>query len=323
MTENKIKLSIIIINWNTKQLLLNCLASIYSTAGDVPFELFVIDNASSDDSVKAASEAYPHATVIVNTSNLGFSRANNIALRKMRGEYAVLLNSDTVLKEAALSSLLEFMEKHPEAGMCGPQLLNADGTNQNSIGAFPMLLTEFMSKFLLRLVSPKTFEKVVQRYPLHFNEPTSVDFVVGACMVVRKSTIDEIGMLDEDYFFLYEEADWCYRMHRAGWLVYHVPDIKIYHLGGQSMKEINLRSRVESWQSRYLFFKKSLKLSSAAWFGLLMLGFIQNTYQFLIYSLLNLVTLFTIKRLRRRWEMFAYLLLWHLRGKPVSMGIPR
>jgi GT2 family glycosyltransferase len=323
MTENNIKLSIIIINWNTKQLLLDCVASIYSTVGDAPFELFVVDNASTDDSVEAVSQAYPYATVIVNTSNLGFARANNVAIRRMRGEYAVLLNSDTVLKKTAIDSLIEFMEQHPEAGMCGPQLLNSDGTNQNSFGAFPLLLTEFISKSLVRFVSPKTFEKVVRRYPPNFNEPTPVDFIVGACMVVRKRAIDAVGMLDEDYFFLYEETDWCYRMHRAGWLVYHVPDVKIYHLGSQSMKEVNLRSRVESWQSRYMFFKKNLQLSSAAWIGLLALGFMQNAYQFLLYSLLNLITLFSIKRLRRRWVMFAYLLLWHVRRRPVSMGIPR
>ena len=323
MTENNIKLSIIIINWNTKQLLLNCLASIYSTVGDIPFELFVVDNASTDDSVTAVSEAYPQATMIVNTSNLGFARANNMAIRKMRGEYAVLLNSDTVLKEAALDLLLEFMEQHPDAGMCGPQLLNADGTNQNSIGTFPMLITEFMSKSLIRFILPKTFERAVRRYPFTFNEPAPVDFIVGACMVVRKAAIDMVGMLDEDYFFLYEETDWCYRMHRAGWLVYHVPDVKIYHLGGQSMKEINLRSRVEAWRSRYLFFKKNLQLSSTEWLGLLMLGFIQNTYQFMLYSLLNLITMFSLERLRKRWCMFAYLLAWHVRCRPVSMGIPR
>ena len=323
MTENNIKSSIIIINWNTKQLLLNCLESIYKTAGDVPFELFVVDNASTDDSVKAVLETYPRATVIVNTSNLGFARANNIAIKRMRGEYAVLLNSDTVLTKTALDSLIEFMEQHPQAGMCGPQLLNADGTNQNSIGTFPSLWTEFVSKSLVRFVSPKTFEKISRKYPLNFDEPTPVDFIVGACMVVRKSAIDKVGMLDEDYFFLYEETDWCYRMHRAGWLVYHVPDAKIYHLGSQSMKEVSLRSRVESWQSRYIFFKKNLHLSSAAWIGLLMLGFVQNAYQFILYSMLNMVTLFSIKRLRRRWVMFAYLLLWHVRRRPVSMGIPR
>ena len=142
-------------------------------------------------------------------------------------------------------------------------------------------------------------------------------------MVVRSAAIDAVGMLDEDYFFLYEEIDWCFRMKKSGWLVYHLPDVEIYHLGGQSMKEINLRARAESWRSRYLYFEKSMQLSSFARCGLLALGALQNAYQFMIYTLMNLATLFAFSQMRRRWLMFAYLLVWHMRGRPVSMGIPR
>ena len=112
-------------------------------------------------------------------------------------------------------------------------------------------------------------------------------------------------------------------MKKSGWRVYHLPEAEIFHLGGQSMKDINLRARTESWRSRYLFFRKNLCLSPPAWYGLLFLGFAQNAYQFTVYSVLNAVTLYTQKRLRKRWYMFAYLLAWHVRGRPVSMGIPR
>jgi len=323
MTTNTIDFSIIIVNWNTKRLLLNCIASIYRTVNGSSFEIFVVDNGSTDGSVAAVSQTYPAVKVIANTANLGFAKANNVALGKISGRHAVLLNSDTILKESALEKMCDFMEHHPQAGMCGPQLLNEDGSKQNSVGDFPTLLTEFVSKKLICILFPERYRQAFKSKNAEFNCPAEVDFIVGACMVVRKAAMDEIGMLDEDYFFLYEEVDWCFRMKNAGWLIYHLPDAEIYHLGGQSMKEINLHARIESWRSRYLFFKKSMDLSRVAWYGLLLLGVSQNLYQFLVYTLLNLVTLFSLKRLRRRWIMFSYLLVWHMRGRPVSMGIPR
>ncbi len=323
MTKNEIDLSIIIVNWNTKQLLLDCLASVYCTVHQVTFEIIVVDNASTDGSAEAVSREYPNVTLIVNPSNLGFAGANNRALKRMRGKYAVLLNSDTLLKESALENMVDFMERHPEAGLCGPQLLNSDETKQVSAGNFPVLLTEFMSKILVQYLFPKKYRAAFSTRHSAFDGPTQVDVVVGACMMVRRTAIEAVGMLDDEYFFLYEETDWCYRMHRAGWSVYHLPDVRIYHFGGQSRKEINLRSRAESWRSRYLFYKKNLHLSLLSWLGLLMLGIVQTAYQLLVYSILNVITLFSFKRLRRRWHMFAYLLVWHVRGRPVSMGIPR
>jgi GT2 family glycosyltransferase len=316
-------ISIIIVNWNTKQLLMDCISSVYRTAKGPSFDIFVVDNGSTDGSVEEVSRTHPAVKVIANAANLGFAGANNLALRKMSGRYAVLLNSDTLLKDSALDKMFEFMEHHPEAGMCGPQLLNDDGSRQNSVGHFPTLVTEFMSKRLIRVLYPETYRQAFSPGGAGSDAPREVDYIVGACMVVRKKAMDEVGMLDDDYFFLYEEVDWCFRMKKSGWRVYHLPEVEIIHFGGQSMKDINLRARAESWRSRYLFFRKNLCLSPPAWYGLLLLGFAQNAYQFMVYSLLNAVTLYTQKRLRRRWYMFAYLLAWHARGRPVSMGIPR
>jgi GT2 family glycosyltransferase len=323
MIKNGIDLSIIIVNWNTKQVILDCIASIYRTVRQVTFEIIVVDNASTDGSVEAICKAYPGVAVIVNSSNLGFAGANNIAMKRMRGKYALLLNSDTLLKESTVDDMFDFMERHPEAGLCGPQLLNEDESKQVSVGNFPVLLTEFMSKILVRYLFPKKYRAAFSTKYSIFDGPTKVDVVVGACMMVRKTAIEAVGMLDEEYFFLYEEIDWCYRMHYAGWSVYHLPNVQIYHFGGFSRKEINLRSRAESWRSRYLFYKKNLHFSMFSWLGLLLLGMAQTAYQLMIYTILNVITLFSFKRLRRRWYMFAYLLVWHMRGRPVSMGIPR
>ncbi len=318
-----IDLSIIIINWNTKQLLMDCLASIYKTVRDISFELIVVDNGSTDGSVEAVSAKYPGVIIILNSSNQGFARANNAAMKNMHGKYALLLNSDTLVKESSLEKLFACMEQHPESGMCGPQLLNADGSKQNSVGEFPTLVTAFLSKTLAHLLVPRAPQKMSRTKHSDFQGPLAVECIIGACMMVRKTSIDAVGMLDEDYFFLYEETDWCLRMQKSGWLVFYLPDAEIVHLDGQSMKNINVRARTEAWRSRYLFFKKSLNLSPMAWKGLLLLGFVQNAYHFIAYSTLNLITLFFLKRLRRRWYLFAYLLVWHVRGRPDAMGIQR
>jgi len=322
-SQNDITLSIIIVNWNTRQLLLDCLASLQVHKPAVSLEIIVVDNASTDGSVAAVRNAFPDVQIMVNPANWGFARANNAALQRMRGRYAVLLNSDTVMKETTLQGLTDFMEQNPDAGVCGPQLLNADGSHQKSTGKFPRLVTEFVSKKIVNLIAPITPDGSGRGTAHHEPNRVPVDFVLGACMMVRKKAIETTGMLDEDYFFLYEEIDWCYRMHQKGWRVYYFPAVSLYHLGGQSMRDINLRARVESWRSRYLFFKKSMHLTGLGWFGVLSLGIMQCAYQFVLYGLLNAVTLLSQKRLRRRWEMFAYLLIWHLRGRPLSMGIPR
>jgi GT2 family glycosyltransferase len=313
--------SVIIVNWNTRRRLLDCLASLYRTTKGLSFEVIVVDNASTDASVEAVTAAFPAARIIVNSVNAGFAKANNAALRQMQGRYALLLNSDTIVTDSAVAGLLAFMEQNPEAGVCGPQLLNSDGSLELSVGEFPTFFTTFVGRTIVQTLFPATYRKPASPQPS--GAPLQVDCIIGACMMVRKTAIDAVGMLDEEYFFLYEDTDWCYRMVRAGWSIYFLPQVRIVHVGRQSIKEIKVRARVEAWRSCYLFFRKDRRLSHGAWLALLLTGFLQNAWQFLVYSMLNTATLFLQKRLRRRWYLFAYLLLWHLRGRPESMGIPR
>ena len=312
-------ISLIIINWNTRQLLLDCLDSVYKTIQKASFEVLVVDNGSADGSVEAVAHQYPVVQLMANGRNEGFAKANNAAIRRMQGRYAVLLNSDTLLKPGAIDGLFAFMETHPDVGMCGPQLLYGDGSKQTSTGVFPDILSELTSKSLARLFS--SARRNASRPS--FGGPAPVDFIIGACMFVRKSAIDDAGMLDDEYFFFYEEIDWCFRMNKKGWRVYHVPGIEIYHFGGQSTKNVNLNARVESWRSRYLFFRKSLRLQGVKALGLVLLGFAQTTIRLTGYTIMNVMTLFSLRRMRRRWLMFGYLFLWHLRGLPVTMGLPR
>jgi GT2 family glycosyltransferase len=316
-------LSIIIINWNTRQLLLDCIDSVYRTVLQATFEIFVVDNGSSDGSVEEVRNAFPSVKVIANRSNQGFAKANNLALRQVQGRYAVLLNSDTLLKNTALETMLDFMDRHPEAGMCGPQLLNRDGSKQTSTGLFPTLLNEFASKAIVRLLSSGRSLKVQHAAPEGARAPHQVDFIIGACMMVRKTALAEVGLLDEDFFFFYEEIEWCQRMHTGGWPVYHLPAAEIFHYQKMSFTGINLKARAESWRSRYLYFKKSLDLSGFSYASLLIAGGILNTIHFFEYGLLNILTFFTQGNLRSRWYMFGYLMVWHVRGLPDSMCLPR
>jgi len=302
-------LSIIIINYNTRDLTADCLESVYRTIKGISFEVFVVDNASVDGSAEFLKSKFPDINLIGNERNLGFASANNQALKIMQGRYALLLNSDTVLKESAVFELFSFMETHPEAAMACGQLLNADGTKQNSIAGFPNLLTLFFNMPLLEHLFPEKFPS--KRY--EYNHQIEIDSGIGACLMVRKEAIDRVGMLDERYFFFMEETDWALQMKEAGWKVFYVPNAFIYHLQGQSIGQ-SIRSRRIFYRSRYIFFKK--------WRG----PFYYSAVRSIIFLRLSLNWLFTAiaclftagmkKNLNSKLSIYSRLLSWHLKGCP-------
>jgi GT2 family glycosyltransferase len=297
-------LSIIIVTWNTKDLLQKCLDSIYKTIHDITFEVIVIDNASEDDTVVMLRGNFPHITLLKNSQNLGFGAANNQGLQIMRGRYALLLNSDTVLTIHAVEELFAFMETHPESAMACGQLLNSDGSKQNSIASFPSLLTLMTNMPLLEYLFPKRYPS--KRY--NYEKPIEVDSGIGACLLVRKKAIDEVGMFDERYFFFFEETDWAYQMKKADWKIFHIPTAFIYHFQGQSIGR-NVRSRIEFYRSRYLFFRKwhrhayYLLISSVIFSRLLV--------NWLLTSAGNLLTLGFHRGIRAKWIVYSRLIFWH------------
>lgn len=301
-------ISIVIVNWNTKGLLLDCLASVYALVRDVTFEVFVVDNASSDGSVEAVRAQYPQVNVIQNEQNLGFATANNKALRIMQGKYALLLNTDAVVTEGAIARLFRYMEGHGDVAMSCGQLLNADGTKQNSLANFPSLLTLLANETLLRILMPKKFPSKRRDYLA----PIPVESCIGACLMVRKEAMDAVGLLDERYFFFMEETDWAFAMHRAGWKSCFVPDARIYHLQGQSAGH-NVRARIMFYQARYQYLRKWFPRSWPL-HGLLVV------VRLLINILLNgiglIMTLGLHRGIRGRLVLYLQLLLWHLRGCP-------
>ena len=186
-------LSIVIVNWNTRELLLKCLTSLYETIRDLYFEVWLVDNASTDGSVTAAEERFPKIKVIQNSHNLGFAAANNRAFERMEGRFALMVNTDVMVTEGAVQELFHFMEKNEEAGMVCGQLLNLDGTKQNSIANLPSPWLLLTNETLLRILFPKAYPSKLRQY----ESPIEVESCIGACLMVRKEAMDTVGLLDE------------------------------------------------------------------------------------------------------------------------------
>lgn len=299
-------ISIIVVSFNTKGLLLDCLASIFETVNGISFEVWVVDNNSTDGTVEAIRERYPDIKIIKNTKNLGFAAANNQAFRQMNGDYALLLNTDTVLTNGAVQELFDFMEVNPEAGMACGQLLNLDGSSQNSIANFPTTLTLLSNETLLRILLPKKFPSKRRGYV----SPLKIDSCIGACLMARKKAMDDMGLFDERYFFFFEETDWAYRMKRGGWAIYLVPTAKIFHAQGKTVGS-NLHARIMFYRSRYLFFKKWRPHSYPLFYLVIFLRLIAN----IILSLTGLLFTGGFKNsIRKRFIVDIQLLIWHLNG---------
>ena len=296
---------------------MDCLNSIYETVKDIDVEIYVVDNNSTDGSQVAVKNGFADVKLIENETNTGFGYANNQALRIMQGRFAVLLNSDAVLKENSIKRLLAFMTTTPSAGIAGVQLLNDDGSRQNSIDNFPSSETEIFNKSILRLFFPG-------KYPsknMSYKDPIEVDSVIGACMIVSKEAMDDVGVFDEDYFIFLEETDWCFRMNKKGWKVYHVPNAEVFHLSGHSKKRTPWRSQIEYYISLYKFFKKNR--TQASYLTLRVLKPCKIFINLILNILGNLITLFQKEGLRNRLLKYYKLSVWHLLMCPDSMGIQK
>jgi N-acetylglucosaminyl-diphospho-decaprenol L-rhamnosyltransferase len=247
--------SIIVINWNTCALLIQCLRSIRDTVGDLSHDVIVVDNASEDDSVEAVRCEFPRVRLIQNAENAGFVRANNQAIHISQGRYMLLLNSDTHVLPGSLDKIVRFMDGHPNAGIAGVRLLNPDGSFQASYTPFPafwqeLLILSGLGRWLIRPTFPSCGPEIKK------GAQKIRGYVEGACLMARSEAVDQIGELDERIFMYAEEVDWCYRFHQAGWEVWYLPDAPIIHYGGQSSKKRRGRMEAELYRSRVYFFRK-------------------------------------------------------------------
>ncbi len=246
-------LSIIIVNWNIRDLLAQCLASVYAHPPDGEFEIFVVDNASTDGSAQMVRKRFPQVRLIENTKNVGFARANNQAIQQSAGCYVLLLNPDTEVHPGALEKLVRFMEAYPQAGAAGARLLNPDGTLQPSCHPAPTLSRELWRLFHLDALWTYAC------YPMagwDLDTPREVDMIQGACLLLRREALDQVGLLDEDYFIYSEEVDLCHRLRQRGWKVYWVPQAQVIHYGGQSTQQVAADMFLRLYQGKVLYFRK-------------------------------------------------------------------
>ena len=231
--------SIIVVNWNTQGILRNCLKSIYGQDSDVDFEVIVIDNASTDGSAEMVKKDFPQVILIENSENLGFAAANNQGISIAKSRYILLLNSDTVILDKAIEKTVSFADAHPEAAVTGCRVLNPDQTLQPTCFMFPSILNMLLSSTYLYRVFPKS--RFFGREQITWwdrDDTREVDVVTGCFMLVRREAIEQVGLMDEQFFMYGEETDWCYRFKEAGWKVMFTPCAEIIHLGGQSSKKI-------------------------------------------------------------------------------------
>jgi hypothetical protein len=247
------KLSLVIVNWNTSKLLEKCLASIFSNPPGQEFEVWVVDNDSTDQSVPMVRETFPQVNLIVNDKNLGFSGANNQAIRWCTGEYVLLLNPDTEVCSDALDILVDYMESHPEAGGAGAKILNPDGTLQISCYPEPTLSRELWRLFQLDRVRHYGTYDVTAWDP---DQSRVVDVIQGACLILRSRALEEVGLLDEDYFMYTEEVDLCFRLRKARWQLIWVPKANVVHYGGQATQQVATEMFLELYRSKILYFYK-------------------------------------------------------------------
>ncbi|RMF48367.1 MAG: glycosyltransferase family 2 protein, partial [Anaerolineae bacterium] len=247
-------ISVIIVNWNTRQLLAQAIRSVQQTFGKLSVEIIVVDNGSTDGSQDMLRSHFPLVKVVQNTENVGFARANNQGARLARGEFLLLLNSDAELYPNAMQSMLEVMRAHPKAGIVGANLRNPGGSFQASHTPFPTLTQEFL--ILSGLGRALYGAHYPSRGPEEDIGPQRVDYIEGACMLIRREPYLEVGGMDEGYFMYAEEVDLCYTFVQHGWEVWYQPAARVLHHGGGSSRNRRAAREGDLYQSRVRFFRK-------------------------------------------------------------------
>ncbi len=257
--ENLMDLSVVIVSYNVSSFLDQALTTLKDSAQKLDVEVFVADNASTDNSVEMVREKHPWVKLIENEHNIGFAGANNKALIKASGRYVLLLNPDTVLRRDTLKTMVSFLDKHPEAGIAGCKVLNPDGTLQLACRrGFPTPGVAFFKMIGLSDLFPSS--RTFGRYNLTYLNPdslTEVDAVSGSFMMIRKEVLDKVGLLDETFFMYGEDLDMCYRVKHEGWKIYYVPDTEIIHFKGESTKTVpTLKNRRDFFKAMHIFVDK-------------------------------------------------------------------
>lgn len=247
--------TIVIVSYNCRDVLWECLYKLTAKSGNPP--ILVVDNASSDGSAGMVAKEFPAVRLIKNTSNRGFAAACNQGIRACPATFILLLNPDTLLKYADLQKLYELIRARPDVGVCGPRILNPDGSLQPSCRAFPMLGAMIGDELGLSRLFPRS--QWLSRYRMHgwaHDETREVDQLMGSCLLVRRTALEQVGLLDEQFFLYFEEVDLCWRIRQVGWRVVFVADATVTHVGGASSKTNRREALGHRYRSLFAFYRK-------------------------------------------------------------------
>jgi len=250
-----VDLSVVIVNWNVRNLLRRCLHSVLADP-QVRIEVIVVDNCSTDGSAQMVRAEFPQVHLIANADNRGFTAANNQGIGVSQGRYVLLLNPDAEVVDDALATMVAFADAHPDVGVVGPQLLNPDGSVQSSRRRFPTLATAFFESTWLQPYAPR---RLLRRYYVldrPDDEVQDVDWVDGAALMARREAIEQVGLLDEGFFMYSEELDWCRRFRDGGWRVVYLPTARIVHHRGKSSEQVVAARHIHFQSSKIRYFRK-------------------------------------------------------------------
>ena len=309
------KLSVVIICWNDLRVLRECLLSIYRGTHSTDFEVLVSDNGSTDGSVEFVRHNYPNVRVLENRANLGFGKGNNVGIRASSGDYVLILNPDTIIHDGSLDRLVQFAEKHPEAGAFGCRVLNSDGTYQTSARLFPSVRRYWVSALGLKKLANVSSLFLFEEYPRWFGETERpIDWQSGCCVMFRGELLRNLGGFDEQFFYHFEEVDLCRRVWAAGHPILFTPEAVITHLGGQSVGRFPVRFEIEKHRNRYRYFYKHFGPQAARQCRRLSIAKIRVRQ--LGYTLLSLWK--STDLIQRRLEMYREVVRWNKALDPVG-----
>jgi hypothetical protein len=308
------RFAVVIVNYNGGGLLQECVLSVVRQ-GVPPSQIILVDNGSRDGSIENVQRSVDGLQVIPNECNAGFAKAVNQGIKQASAEFILLLNNDAQLEPGALHAFAAGFDSLPNLAIAGGQLHYPDGRLQSAFAPLPSLAEEILPRFLLELFSPARF-----RRKTHDENPIAVESVLGACLAVRSSILPRLGLLDEDYFFFFEEIEWCHRAWHMGAEVYYLPGARAVHGHGQTANRFRGPSRVEYQRSKLIFFRKTR--NPAVYLLVSAIIVLRTLVNALAGAVACLATLFLNRRLRLRAHTYWYLLCWHLILRPASWGLP-
>jgi GT2 family glycosyltransferase len=254
--------SVLIVNWNSAADTLRCIESVYTMTKTIRFEILVVDNASTERSIESVRGRFPNLRLIQNETNLGFAAGINRALPVLQGRHTVLLNPDTLLRNDALSKTVDFLDAHPDAGICGGRLHNEDDSPGVSYGSFPSIWHVLFRVLAPRWIVPKRWRSLYGRpFDPDLRSPLLVDWVSGADLCIRTELLKRLNGLDASYFFLFEDVDLCFRARQAGFRSFFLPECELVHFRPHGFKNSREEFRIHFYTSEFIFFKKYFKLS--------------------------------------------------------------